>query len=156
MKLKKQLQILINEAPDYGVSSLAMEKGVIPILKGFAQQLKHPNYYLLTSSQEEWILTTICHRENPQQEKTVVYAFSTPDAAAKFQGVSSTQINTIAIPTTHLLFQLFAIEQIDSIIFMDRGDNLSRGTEIPRQTVKDSIQKQLRELKNLDNKSGLA
>jgi hypothetical protein len=146
MKLKKQLQILINEAPNYGVSSVAMEKGVIPVLQGFAQHLKHAQYFIVTNSLGEWVLTTLRHREATDKEKTVVYAFINPQTAAQFQGISTTDVNTTAIPTTHLLFQLFSLKQVDSIIFMDRGNNLYRGTEIFREQVQISIKKQLQQL----------
>ena len=41
MYLDEQLQILINEAPQYGVPALVMEKAVVPVLRLFANELQH-------------------------------------------------------------------------------------------------------------------
>ncbi|WP_013325048.1 hypothetical protein [Gloeothece verrucosa] len=144
MKLKKQLQSLVKEAPQHGVSSVVMEKAINPVLAMFAKQLEHPKYYLLSNANGDWLLTHLSHRERSEQEKTVIYAFSTPEDAALFHKNTETNLLKItAIPVTHLLFQLLALKQVDSIIFMAISGNLEKGIEVPRTELQDSIQKQL-------------
>ncbi len=145
MKLKKQLQALVNDAPLYGVSATVMEKGVNPVLKACANELKHPKYHILQNSQGDWLLTTIALRERPEQEKTVLYAFPDAQDAKRFQG--NPKLTTKVMPVTHLLFRLFALEQIDSIIFLDTPGNLERGVEVARSRLQESIEQQLQQFK---------
>ena len=48
---------------------------------------------------------------------------------------------------THLLFQLFSVESIDSVIFRDVPGNKKLEVEIPRAKLQNIIQQQLRRLK---------
>jgi hypothetical protein len=147
MKLKKQLKILVDEAPQYGIPLRIMEKAVIPVLVAFAQQLRHEEYYILQNQAGEWLINTLSHRHQPQIEKKVIYAFGTSQDAADFQNTTKSRLNTIAIPITHLLFQMFAIGQIDSIVFMEKSGNLNDGVEISRIDIQQSLQHQLEQLK---------
>jgi len=69
MKLKAQLHILSREAVNYGLATVVMEEAVNPVLAAFARQLKHLQYYVVQNSQGDWLLTTLAHRQPPQQEK---------------------------------------------------------------------------------------
>lgn len=143
MKLDRQLQILINEAPQHGVPSLVMEKVVSPVLKAFVSQLQHLEYYVLQSREGDWVISTISHVERPQQQKRVIYAYSISQDAAHSQENFDLPMTSVSLPVTQLLFQLFAFEGVDSIIFMDMPGNLEKGTEISRVKLQESIQKQL-------------
>lgn len=147
MKLQKQLQSLLKEAPKHGVSSVVMEKAINPVLIAFAKQLKHPKYYLLSNLKENWLLTTLSNKET-KQEKTVIYAFSHPEDTINFHKNYNQNLKPIAIPVTHLLFQLFALKQIDSIIFMETSGNLEKGIEIYQTELQENIQKQLVQLRS--------
>jgi hypothetical protein len=146
MKLDQQLQILIEEASGQGVPSWVMEKAVVPILKAFASQLQHLEYYVLQSRDRDWIITTLSNIEKPEQEKQVIYAFSSSEDAVNSQGNSDLEIAIASIPVTHLLFQLFALDGVDSIIFLETPGNLEKGVEIFRASLQNSIQKQLQQL----------
>jgi hypothetical protein len=148
MKINRQLQILLDEAPQSGVSPLVMEKAVIPVLKAFASQLQHLEYYVVQSRDRDWLITTLTHLERPQQEKRVIYAFATSEDAASSQSTSDSQILIESIPVTHLLFQLFALDGVNSLIFLETPGNLEKGREIPRASLQNSIQQQLQQLKN--------
>lgn len=147
MKLKKQLKILADEAPQYGIPFRIMEKAVIPVLVAFAQQLRSEEYYILQNQAGEWLINTLSHRHQPQIEKKIIYAFRTLQDAADFQNTTNTKLNTITIPVTHLLFQMFALGQIDSIVFMEKSGNLNDGVEISRTEIQHSLQHQLKQLK---------
>lgn len=69
MKLKKQLKILADEAPQYGIPFRIMEKAVIPVLVAFAQQLRSEEYSILQNHAGEWLINTLSHRHQPQIEK---------------------------------------------------------------------------------------
>lgn len=143
MKLKKQLQILIKDAPKYGVSSEIMKRGVIPIIQTLAHQLKHLEYYIAQDREGSWLITTLANRHNLDQEKTVIYAFPSLASALNFSGESNSNIVPKAIPIADLLFQLFALKSVDSIIFLDSGNNLNRGKEINKEVLQNLIKNQI-------------
>lgn len=147
MDLDKQLQSLINEAPQYGVPGSVMEKAVAPTLKFFASQLQHSQYFVLHGQDRAWLVTTLSNRKNPQEEKRVIYAFATRRDAENFQGIVNPDIRIISVPVTHLLFQLFSVEQVDSIVFREVPGNKEQQREIQRPKLQNIIHQQLRRLK---------
>lgn len=147
MYLDEQLKVLINEAPQHGVPIAVMEKAVTPTLKFFASQLQHPKYYVLHGQNRSWLVTTLSNRKKPKEEKRVIYAFSTKKDAEAFQGIINPEIRIISVPVTHLLFQLFSVESIDSILFRETPGNKEQIVEIPRSKLQNIIQQQLRRLK---------
>lgn len=145
MELEQQLGILIKDAAAYGVPPIVIEKAIAPVLKLFADQLQYLEYYVLQNLEEDWILTTIT---NPQlqQEKKVIYAFITVQDAAIFQGQANPDLIAMPIPVTHLLFRLFSLKQVDSIIFLDNSSDLNHGIEIKRDRLFQLIQQQINQL----------
>lgn len=147
MYLDEQLDILIHEAPQQGVPVAVMEKVVAPTLKFFGSQLQHEKYYVLHGKNRSWMVTTLSNRKNPKEEKRVIYGFATKKDAETFQGIINPEIRIMSIPVTHLLFQLFSVESIDSIIFCEVPGNKEQQVEIPRAKLQNIIQQQLRRLK---------
>ena len=147
MYLDEQLQILINEAPQHGVPIPVMQKAVAPTLKFFASQLQHEKYYVLHGKDRSWLVTTLSNRKNPKEEKRVIYAFSTKKDAQTVQGIINPEIRNISVPVTHLQFQLFSIESIDSIVFREFPADKQQQVEIARAKLQNIIQQQLRRLK---------
>lgn len=145
MEINKQLNILIDDASKYGVPSIVIEKAIAPVLKVFSDRLKQKEYYVLQNLEDDWILTII---NNPQskQEKTVIYAFATVKDAATFQGKSDPNILATPMLVTHLLFRLFSLQQVDSIIFLDTPGNLNKAIEIRRERLSALIQQQIQQL----------
>lgn len=152
MNIEQQLQILIDNAEKNGVSVVVMEKAIAPILKEIAQRLNYLQYYILQSPERNWIVTTLSHRENPQLEKKVIYAFVTPEDAQQFQGVNASDIKLEPFPSTHLLLQLFALKPVDSLIFLDNSGNLDQGKEIQRLSLEQLITEQLKSLSSESDK----
>ncbi|MGP0129586.1 MAG: hypothetical protein ACTMUB_10105 [cyanobacterium endosymbiont of Rhopalodia musculus] len=151
MNIKKQLEILANNAPEYGVSIEIMEQAVNPVLKFFANQHKQTDYFVLHTSDRHWIITTLNNRKQPQITKRVVYGFVSHQDARNFQDtVDPSSVNLpidiVSIPITHLFFQMFAIRQVDSIILMDNPNNQTQGIEIQREDIENMIQKQLQQV----------
>ena len=147
MYLDEQLEVLIKEAPQHGVPMPVMEKAVGPTLKFFASQLQHEKYYVLHGKNRSWLVTTLSNRKNPKEEKKVIYAFATKKDAETFQGIINPEIRIISVPITHLLFQLFSVESIDSIVFREVPGNKEQQVEISRAKLQNIIQQQLRRLK---------
>ncbi len=56
MDLKPQLQILIDDAPNHGLSSVVIEQAIAPVLEILAQQLEHLEYYILQNLSDEWVV----------------------------------------------------------------------------------------------------
>lgn len=149
MELEQQLQELIDDAANHGVPPMAVELAIAPVLKLFAQQLQHLKYYVLQNLEEDWVLTTIT---NPQskQEKKVIYAFVTVQDAATFQNSSNPDLMAMPISVVQLLFRLLALQQVDSMIFMEAED-LNRGNEIKRDRLSGLIQQQIEQLGQTPN-----
>lgn len=149
MELETQLKILIDDASNYGISPIVIQKAIAPVLRLFAQQLKHSEYYIWQNLKEEWVLTTI---NNPQldREKRVIYAFGgVKDAAAAQTNKADPDLLAAPIPVTHLLFRAISLSQVDSIIFFDTPGDFNRGTEIQRERLSALIQQQIKQLNQI-------
>ncbi|NES83663.1 MAG: hypothetical protein F6K10_20875 [Moorea sp. SIO2B7] len=147
MNLDQQIKILIDNAPQDGVTPTVIEQAVSPVVKLFANQLQHLEYYVLQTLDQGWVLTTLSNRAKPNLEKKVIYAFATLKDAGNFQGSSDPQIMTTSLPVTHVLFQLFALKQVYSIVFMETPGNLTAGVEVKRADLENLIETQLQQLR---------
>ena len=147
MELDRQLEVLINDASNYGVPPVAIEKAIAPVLKMFAEQLQYLEYYVLQNLEDDWVLTTITNSQT-KQNKNVIYAFVSVQDAATFNG--KTNLDLIAMPITvaQLLFRLFALQQVDSIIFLEKQD-LNQGVEVKREHLSQLIRQQIQQLGNV-------
>lgn len=148
MTIEAQLAALIEEAPEYGFPPEIMQQGVTPILRELTSNLDHLDYFICQNAQLNWLITTLRHRSQPESEKKVIYAFSTLADAIQMQGLYNESVSPVSIPVTHLLFQLFALKPVDSIIFMDTPGNLDKGKEIAKSTLFQLLQGQLQQLKS--------
>src|SRR4028118_509971 len=145
MDLAQQIQALINNAPQDGMTPKAVEASA-PVLTLRASQLRHLEYHILQSLDQGWVLTTLSNRAQPEIEKNVIYAFPTLKDAADFQSVSDLQIITTTVPVTHILFQMLAIDTVNSTVFFDTPGNLTAGTEVRRDELQHLIQAQLQRI----------
>lgn len=145
MDLDTQIQTLINEAPQDGVTSDAVVR-IAPTLKAIAAQLKHEQYYILQTLEQSWVMTTLSNRNQPESRKNIVYAFPTlKDVAAGPHSIRDPQVMALPVPVTHIIFQMLAMKPIDSIIFFETPGNVLQGVEVRRQDVQNLIQQQLRQ-----------
>lgn len=161
MDLEQQLQILIDQAPQDGVTPEVIAQAVNPVLKSFATQLKRNAYFAYQSVQGNWLLTTLSNRRNPMMEKKVIYAFSSLEDAKQFEQREGDRpdpdLTVQLVPVTHILFQLFALKKLDSLVFFEDAGNPSKGTEVHRQDIQAAIQKNLVKFKrDQQNSSRLA
>lgn len=146
MKLEQQLQEIVKEAPEHGVPLEVVEKAISPVLISFANQLQKLEYFVLQNLAGDWILTTLT---NPSinEDKAVIYAFVSVQDAFKFQGNDDPDLVAVPISIIQLLFRLFSLQQVDSLVFLENSENLTRGQEIKREQLADSIMFQIKQLK---------
>lgn len=146
MNLDEQIQLLIDNAPQDGVTPHVVA-AIAPGLKLLAGKLRHSQYYILQSLDQEWVLNTLSNRANPDVEKRVIYAFPTlQDVSAASSAASvDPQVIAVPIPITHILFQLVGLEMVDSIVFFETPGELSAGIEIRHEELQNLIQVQLKQ-----------
>lgn len=156
MNLEQQMQALIDNAPQDGQTPMIME-AIAPVLKHFADRLQHSQYYILQSPHQSWLVTTLSNRNQPELEKNVIYAFTTPQDSLSFQPHSQPQTQSqnpaLAIPVLQILFQMFALTMVDSVIFFEVPGNTVNGTEVRRQDLATAIQDQLRQIRTIHKKN---
>lgn len=145
MTLESELQLIIDDAANHGVPSMIMEQAISPVLRLFAGKLQHSQYYVLQNLAEDWVLTTITNSKL-QQDKKVIYAFMAVEDAAAFQGKTNPDLVAMPISVVQLLFRLFSLQQVDSIIFLENSENLQHGVEIERIHLSELIRQQIEQL----------
>lgn len=139
MTLDQQLQDLIQNAPQDGTTPAAVT-AIAPALKEIAQQLRHLQYYILQTLEQQWVMTTLNHRSQTNAQKNVVYAFASLKDATANPLAKDPQIMAFPMPVTHILFQMVAMTGVDSIIFFEVAGNLNTGTEVTRANLQALIQ----------------
>ncbi len=143
MDLDQQIQVLIQDAPQDGTADLVVT--IAPALKLLAGQLRHLQYYILQTLEQNWLLTTLSNSAQPGVEKRVIYAFPTSRDATRSPAAKDMQIVAVAVPVTHILFQMMAMDTVDSLVFFETVGNLEKGTEILRQDLQTLVQEHLRQ-----------
>lgn len=150
MDLDQQLRNLINEAPKYGVPAIIMEHGVIPVISAYAHQLDYSQYYLRQTLEDNLVLTILASDQHPEVEKKVIYAFPTVEDAAKFPDSKLNDGNIVAqsIPVSQILFQMFTMKEVDSVIFVEKPENYQQSKEIFCNKLQTAINQNLVQLIN--------
>jgi hypothetical protein len=146
MSLEQQLENLIQEAPEYGVPAPIMKNGVVPVLQTYGQQLRYEKYYLRQTADENYIMTILASKTHPELEKKVIYAFSREEDATKFQDTKDAKIVAQSFPVGQILFQMFTMKEVDSIVFIDDIEDAKKSTEINCSELQTAIQQQLKKI----------
>jgi hypothetical protein len=140
MDINQQIQMLVEQAPQYGASSTEVE-AIAPALVAIADQLKHPEYYVLQTLDQNWVMTVLNHPTQSEVTKNVISVFSTlEDAKTSASEFTDTQIIALPVPVIQILFQMLAMKPLDSIIFFENPRDFQTGAEVTRQTILDLIQ----------------
>lgn len=148
MDLETQIQLLINNAPNDGVTP-HLVAAIAPVILAIAQKLRHSQYHILQDGEGSWVLTTLSKRGNPGIEKRVVYAFPTiQDVSLISPAGLDPHLTPKIVPATHILFQLVALEPVDSIVFFETPGKTTHSYEVKRSQFQKLIQKQLRQKSN--------
>ena len=153
MDLEAQLQALIEGAPQDEGMPAVMANAIVPVLRAIAEQLQQREYYILQTVDERWMLTALRDPEQSDRDRQAIYAFATHQDAARFQGSADPQAMAAPVPVAHVLFQLFAMEEADSAIFLDAPENLSDGIELPRSQLQALVEQQLEQYRGSQSAS---
>ncbi|AFY65411.1 hypothetical protein [Geitlerinema sp. PCC 7407] len=146
MDLDQQLSVLLEEAPQDGSTPAAIA-AIAPLLKQIALQLRHREYYIRQSLDQQWMLTELVQRGQTETTKTVIYAFpSLNDAASGAKGAQDPRLMALPVPVTHILFQMLALEGVDSIIFVETPGDPNSGVEVQRSILQALVREQLIQL----------
>ncbi len=146
MDLDSQIDLLTRNTQDDSLTVSAVT-AIAPLLKAIAEQLQHHQYYVLKTLEQGWLMTTLSNSNQPNSEKTVVYAYPTlKDAAASQASTKDPQVMALPVPVIHLLFQLLAMKPVDSLIFYEQSGQAAQAVEMRRQDLELLIQSQLQEL----------
>ena len=146
MDLDQQIQVLIEQAPQDGTTPRLIE-AIAPILKQTARRLRHPQYYVLQTLNQSWIVTTLNQRSQPGVEKNIVYAFSTlKDVASGPYQLQDPEVLALPMPVAQILFYLISMPGLDGMIFFDTPGNVDIGTEIVREELTKLIQGHMQQL----------
>lgn len=145
MDLEKQIQLLIDNAPHDGITP-NLVAAISPVLSAIAQRLRHSQYYILQNLESEWVLTTLSNRANSGLEKRVIYAFSTIQDVSLIPSAGlDPQIVAKPLPVTHILFQLVALEPVDSIVFLETPGQTTHTVEVQRNELQKLMQQQIKQ-----------
>ncbi|MCC5899430.1 MAG: hypothetical protein EA395_02600 [Phormidium sp. GEM2.Bin31] len=148
MSLDRQIQTLVDNAPQDGSTPGAIA-AIAPVLKAFADRLRHRDYYILQTPDGNWLMTTLSNRLNADLEKSVVYGFpSFEDAKASEPESDAPQLVAVSRPVTHILFQLLALERVESLIFFETPGERETGVEVKRQDLQQAVALQLQQYRS--------
>jgi hypothetical protein len=145
MDLQAQIQLLIDNAPKDGVTPQIIAS-VAPALSAIASSLRYTQYYIFQDLDEGWVLTTLSNRTNPELEKRVIYAFPTiQDIPVTLSAGLDPQVILAPVLVIHLLFQLMALDPVDSIVFFETPGTTTNTKEIKRAELQKLVQQQLQQ-----------
>ena len=145
MDLQAQIQLLIDNAPKDGTTP-EIVTAIAPVLSAIASSLSYTQYYILRHLESGWVMTTLSHRANPELEKRVIYAFPTiQDVPPSSSAGLDPQVIPVPMPVTHILFQLLAIEPVDSIVFFETSGTTNNGVEVQRAELQQQVLAQLQQ-----------
>ncbi|MBD2312153.1 hypothetical protein H6G20_10815 [Desertifilum sp. FACHB-1129] len=146
MDLDRQIQQLIAEAPQDGTTPQAIA-AIAPLFKELAQKLQHSEYYVLQTLDGRWVMTTLSNTRETNRQKTVIYGFPTlKDAADHPYSRQDPQVMATPVGTIKILFQLLAMEGVDSLVFFQTSGQAATGTEVKRSEVQTLIQTHLQQM----------
>jgi hypothetical protein len=144
--LDQQIQVLLQDAPNDPEMRQITEK-FAPVLKQFASKLGHLHYYVVQTLDQSWVSVTLSHRTQPSVEKNVLYAFSTlQDVSVDLYSQDTENLVAVPMPVIALLFQFFALNLADSIIFFDVSGDISSGVEVSRMEIEQALRDALNRL----------
>ncbi|KPQ31667.1 MAG: hypothetical protein ACLFM4_16205 [Phormidium sp.] len=148
MSLDLQIQTLIDNAPQDGSTPGAIA-AIAPVLKAFGDRLRHREYYILQTDDGNWLMTTLSNRLNADLEKSVIYGFpSFEDAKASEPESNAPQLLAVALPVTHILFQLLALERVESLIVFETPGQRETGMEVKRSDLQKAVALQLQQYRS--------
>jgi hypothetical protein len=153
MNLDEQIRALVEGAPD--IESSMSVAAIAPVLQQIAEALPHQSYYICASPTGDWAITTLRHRQNPNSEIRVLYAFGSVSGIEKFYDRQPDAEIAVEIPVIHLLFETLSFPVLDQVIFYHHGTNFDRGQELSISDLEQAITQHLKQLQTPARSSNL-
>jgi len=145
MDLQAQIQSLIDNAPQDGITP-QLVAAIATELTEIASKLHFPQYYILQNPSGDWVLTTLSNRTDPQLQKRVIYAYPTLQDVSTTSGAGfDPQMIAAQIGVIEILFQMVALQPVDSIIFFDTPGTTANAVEIKRSLIQSIIESSLQQ-----------
>lgn len=141
--LDRQVTLLVESTPDEETASAV--RLIASVLKAIAKNLRHTVYFVIQDIDGGWLLTPLSNHDNPEVEKTTIYAYCdrTPANIDRLrlndQNLECGEFNVI-----DMLFRLIGMKQVDSIVFFDRATDTQNGIEIGRADIEELCEKQIK------------
>lgn len=141
--LDRQVALLVQSTPDQETASAVSL--IASVLKAIAQNLKHVNYFVIQDLEGGWLLTPLSNHDNPELEKTTIYAYCDRTAANIDRlKLNDENLECAEYSVIDMLFRLIGMKQVDSIVFFDRATDTQRGIEVIRTDIESLCEKQIK------------
>jgi hypothetical protein len=132
MNLDQQIKTLTKDAPN-DPEMRQITETFVPVLRRLAGKFRYLEYYVLQTPDQQWVSFTLNHRTQSHVEKTVIYAFPSPnDVATVLPSLDLSGLSRVPIGIIDLLFQFYALNLGESIVLFDTGENTETGVELRR------------------------
>jgi hypothetical protein len=142
-QIAQQIQVFLQDAPD-DPEMRQITEIFIPVLTRISSKLRYPEYHILHTQDQEWVSFTLTHRTQSHVEKTVIYAFSSPeDVRLSISAQDLTGLSVVVVGVIPLLFQFFSLNLGDAIVFFDQPGNVETGVEISRAEFEQELRRSL-------------
>ena len=160
--LDRQVALLVQSTPDEETASAVSL--IASVLKAIAQNLRHTIYFVIQDIEGGWLLTPLSNHDNPELEKTTIYAYCdrTPANIDRLR-LNDENLECGEYNVIDMLFRLIGMKRVDSIVFFDRATDTQNGLEIARTDIEELCEKQikraqfgLQKLNELKNNANIA
>jgi hypothetical protein len=132
MNLDQQIKTLTKDAPN-DPEMRQITETFVPVLRRLAGKFRYLEYYVLQTPDQQWVSFTLNHRTQSHVEKTVIYAFPSPnDVATVLPSLDLSGLSRVPIGIIDLLFQFYALNLGESLVLFDTGENTETGVELRR------------------------
>ncbi|MCA6573939.1 MAG: hypothetical protein ACK5EU_09265 [Pseudanabaena sp.] len=141
--LDRQVALLVESTPDEETASAV--RLITSVLKAIAQNLKHTVYFVIQDIEGGWLLTPLSNHDNPEVEKTTIYAYCdhTPANIDRLK-LNDENLECGKYNVIDMLFRLIGMKQVDSIVFFDRATDTQHGIEVGRTDIEALCEKQIK------------
>ena len=127
MDINQQIQMLVQQAPQYGASSREVE-AIAPALVTVADRLKHPEYYVLQTLDQNWVMTVLNHPTESEVTKNILSVFPTlEDAKTSASEFDNAHVIAVPVPVIHICFKCWQWSHWTALFFLNSPGNLIQG-----------------------------
>ena len=141
MSLKSQIKELLEPTKDSDtLEARVLRTCMVPTILKYAKPLKRTIFYIWKHKEHDQRIVMIePHPSDPDLNKTILYAFASPQDAEKHPDFDS-KIMTIAKNTVvYLLFEFGGLKEVDSLFIYPSRNNYKQVIEIKKDSLLEMI-----------------